>query len=75
MSEARIEFSIGAISFVGEGDQDWVAAQLDKILDKAPDLVKLTPKKRRLNLEAQPCRNIHLWSQMVILPQKHYQVF
>lgn len=46
MHEARIEFTIGAISFMGEGDKDWVAAQLDKILEKAPELTKLAPKKQ-----------------------------
>jgi hypothetical protein len=46
MHEARIEFTIGAISFTGEGDKAWVASQLDKILDKAPELVKLTPEKQ-----------------------------
>ena len=46
MSEAKIEFAIGAISFVGEGDKDWVASQLDKILDRAPELVKLAPQEQ-----------------------------
>ena len=46
MHEARIEFTIGAISFMGEGNKDWVAAQLDKILEKAPELTKLAPKKQ-----------------------------
>ena len=43
MSEAKLEFHIGSIKFVGEGDQDWVGAQLDKILGKAHDLVNLAP--------------------------------
>ena len=46
MHEARIEFTIGAISFMGEGDKDWVAAQLDKILEKAPELTALAPKRQ-----------------------------
>jgi hypothetical protein len=46
MHEARIEFTIGAISFTGEGDKDWVAAQLDKFLEKVPELTKLAPKKQ-----------------------------
>jgi len=46
MPDARIEFTIGGISFVGEGEQGWVAEQLDKILEKAPDLIKLAPKKQ-----------------------------
>lgn len=46
MPEGKIVFSIGDISYVGEGDQNWVAEQLDKILEKAPELIKSTPKKR-----------------------------
>jgi len=46
MSEAKIEFTIGGISFTGEGEKDWVAAQLDKILEKAPELMALAPKMR-----------------------------
>ena len=46
MPEGKIEFSIGDITFVGEGEQNWVAEQLDKILEKAPQLTKSTPKKR-----------------------------
>jgi hypothetical protein len=45
-TEGKIEFSIGDISFVGEGDQEWVAEQLDKILEKAPHLTKIVPKKK-----------------------------
>lgn len=59
MSEAKIEFTIGGISFIGEGDKDWVAAQLDKILDKAPELVALGPKtQRRAITEATPQQHI-----------------
>lgn len=32
MANARLEFKIGNIEFVGEGDQDWVTEQLDKML-------------------------------------------
>jgi len=41
MYEARIEFQIGAMSFMGEGDKDWVSDQLDKILKKASELSKI----------------------------------
>jgi len=46
MPDARIEFTIGGISFMSEGEQEWVAEQLDKILEKAPDLIRLAPKKQ-----------------------------
>jgi hypothetical protein len=43
MSEAKVEIKIGEIQFSGEGEQDWVAEQLDKILVKAKDLIVLSP--------------------------------
>ena len=43
MSNAKIEIKIGQIEFSGEGQQDWVAKQLDKILSKAEDLAALAP--------------------------------
>lgn len=44
MSEAKIEIQIGEIRFSGEGDQEWLTKQLDKILSKADILIKLAPK-------------------------------
>ena len=49
MSEGKIEISIGDISFVGEGEQNWVAEQLDKILEKAPELTKTIPKRKKVS--------------------------
>jgi len=43
MGDAKIDIKIGDIQFSGEGNQDWVAEQLDKILSKAEDLVKIAP--------------------------------
>jgi len=43
MNNAKIEFSVGGVSFSGEGEEAWLASQLDKIIDKAPDLIKLAP--------------------------------
>jgi len=33
-------------TFIGEGEQNWVADQLDKILEKAPELTKTIPKRK-----------------------------
>ena len=41
MSEGKIEVTIGAISFSGEGDQGWLSQQLDKILEAAPQLASV----------------------------------
>lgn len=35
MSDAKISISIGAITFSGEGEDGWLASQLDKVLEKA----------------------------------------
>ncbi len=43
MADAKIQFKLGGIEFVGEGEKDWIARQLDKILEKAPKLVALAP--------------------------------
>jgi hypothetical protein len=41
MSNAKIEFTFGSLSFSGEGEEDWLAKQLDKILNAAPTLSEL----------------------------------
>jgi hypothetical protein len=41
MSETKIEFKVGRIEFKGEGEKDWLSAQLDKILEKAKDLAAI----------------------------------
>jgi hypothetical protein len=43
MTDAKIGFKIGTIEFTGEGDQEWLAQQLDKILEKAADLSSIVP--------------------------------
>lgn len=41
MSESKIQIKIGIVEFSGEGNQDWLGAQFDKILAKMPELVKI----------------------------------
>jgi len=41
MGDAKISFSIGGISFSGEGEEVWLTKQLDKIIEKAPDLIEI----------------------------------
>src|SRR5690242_10254535 len=38
MAESKVEFSVGAISFSGEGNEHWLAEQLDKVIAAAPAL-------------------------------------
>jgi hypothetical protein len=41
MSESKIQIKVGIVEFSGEGDQNWLAAQLDKILEKIPELLQI----------------------------------
>lgn len=43
MTIAKIEVTIGAITFSGEGSEDWLAKQLDKVIKEAPGLGKIAP--------------------------------
>lgn len=38
MAIGKIEFAIGSLKFSGEGEEKWLAEQLDKILSSAPSL-------------------------------------
>lgn len=38
MAESKIEVTVGAVRFSGEGDQAWLADQLDKVLKAAPEI-------------------------------------
>ena len=41
MSDSKIQVKVGIVEFSGEGNQDWLAKQLDKILEKVPELLKI----------------------------------
>jgi hypothetical protein len=45
MTIAKIGFKIGEIEFSGEGEEIWVTKQLDRILEKVPELLSLSPVK------------------------------
>jgi hypothetical protein len=40
MADARLEIKAGHISFTGEGTEEWLAKQLDKVLGKLPQLAQ-----------------------------------
>ncbi len=42
MSEAKIQITIGSIVFSGEGTSSWLEKQLEKVLQAAPGLLKLS---------------------------------
>jgi hypothetical protein len=41
MPNAKIDFAFGSLTFSGEGEENWLAQQLDKILSAAPTLSEL----------------------------------
>ncbi len=38
---SKIQIKVGIVEFLGEGDEKWLAAQLEKILSKVPELLKI----------------------------------
>ena len=44
MADAKIEIKVGAVSFSGEGDGKWLSEQLDKIIEKLPELANVAPE-------------------------------
>lgn len=43
MTQGKIQFKIGNLEFVGEGEEKWLADQLDKLIEKLPTLIKVSP--------------------------------
>ncbi len=43
MAEAKIEIKVGSVSFSGEGDGKWLSEQLDKVIEKLPELAAVAP--------------------------------
>jgi hypothetical protein len=41
MGDSKIQIKVGIVEFSGEGNQEWLATQLDKILAKVPELLKI----------------------------------
>ncbi len=41
MAEAKIEIRVGEVSFSGEGTEKWLSEQLDKLIEKIPQLSKV----------------------------------
>lgn len=41
MPDSKIEIKVGEVSFFGEGPGEWLSKQLDKVLAKLPDLMKV----------------------------------
>lgn len=49
MADSKLEIKVGSITFSGEGNGDWLSKQLDKVLDKIPELVAVAPPENTNN--------------------------
>lgn len=63
MEPTKIQIRVGDIEFSGEGDQTWLAEQLDKVLDKIPTLLKSAD----LSAKTKPSGNTGVDAQTKIL--------
>jgi hypothetical protein len=43
MGNAKIEFSFGAVSFSGEGEEAWLSQQLERVITEAREIYKQQP--------------------------------
>lgn len=46
MTQSKIDVTVGNLSFAGEGEQEWLADQLDKVLKAAPAIAQVQPGKK-----------------------------
>src|SRR5438552_19022148 len=51
MAQSKIEFRLGDMHFIGEGEKTWVTKQLDKIISKAPSLHRASENKTSSSAE------------------------
>lgn len=57
MAEAKITLKIGEIEFSGEGEEKWIEKQLDKIFDKAEELIAIAPSQQSKSNSHNPMGN------------------
>lgn len=41
MAEAKIDFKVGAVSFIAEGSEKWLSDELSRVLEKVPELTNV----------------------------------
>jgi len=49
MTQGKIEVKVGAVAFSGEGEQDWLAEQLEKTLKAASEIAESQPANTQGN--------------------------
>jgi hypothetical protein len=45
MADAKIDIKVGAVSFSAEGTEKWLSGELDKVLEKVPELANIVPSQ------------------------------
>lgn len=43
MSNSKLEIKIGELKFSGEGNEEWLSQQLDKLIEKLPEITSIKP--------------------------------
>jgi hypothetical protein len=46
MAESKLTIKVGPIEFAGEGEGSWLSEQLEKVLDRVPELIAIAPLPR-----------------------------
>jgi hypothetical protein len=49
MADAKIDIKVGAVSFSAEGTEKWLSGELDKVLEKVPELANIVPSQNGSN--------------------------
>jgi hypothetical protein len=57
MSSTKIDVSVGGVSFAGEGEQVWLAEQLDKVLLAATELSRAPANSKATSVAASAGRH------------------
>ena len=54
MPDAKLSITVGSITFTGEGEEGWLATQLDKVLEKAPSLATARTPRGSATVDEEP---------------------
>jgi hypothetical protein len=54
MNNVKIQIKVGDVEFTGEGEQEWVATQLDRVLKAAPAIAGARPATQSRSESSDP---------------------
>jgi hypothetical protein len=49
VTQSKIDVTVGNLAFAGEGEQAWLAEQLDKVLRAAPEIARVQPVAKEIS--------------------------